>query len=232
MTASPEPPAVELADLTKRYYEGDREHVVLAGADAMIHTGERVAILGPSGSGKSTLLNLISGIDRPDGGTVRVAGTELGSLSERERTLFRRRRLGFVFQFFNLLPTLTVLENLLLPVELKGSVGEEERVRARRLLEEVGLGDRAATFPDRLSGGEQQRVAVARALVHEPSLVLADEPTGNLDEDTGERVAELLDRLVRDAGRSLVVVTHSRELSARMDRILRLDHGRLVESEA
>lgn len=230
MTHPPGSLAVELENLTKRYREGDREHIVLAGADAVVRTGERVAILGPSGSGKSTLLNLISGIDRPDGGTVRVAGVELGALSERERTLFRRRHLGFVFQFFNLLPTLTVLENLLLPVELKGAVGESERRRALDLLGEVGLEDRAETFPDRLSGGEQQRVAVARALVHEPSLVLADEPTGNLDEDTGGRVADLLDRLVRDAGRSLVVVTHSRSLADRMDRVLQLDHGRLVES--
>jgi putative ABC transport system ATP-binding protein len=223
---------VELVDLTKSYREGDREHVVLDRAVASIAVGERVAILGPSGSGKSTLLNLVSGIDLPDGGTVRVDGTDLTALSERDRTLFRRRRLGFVFQFFNLLPTLTVLENLLLPMELKGRVGAEEEARARELLGEVGLADRADTFPDRLSGGEQQRVAVARALVHEPALVLADEPTGNLDQDTGGRVADLLDRLVASRRRTLVVVTHSRELAARMDRVLRLDHGALVESSA
>ena len=225
-------PAVELVDLTKSYREGDREHVVLDRAVASIAVGERVAILGPSGSGKSTLLNLVSGIDLPDGGTVRVDGTDLTALSERDRTLFRRRRLGFVFQFFNLLPTLTVLENLLLPMELKGRVGAEEEARARELLGDVGLADRADTFPDRLSGGEQQRVAVARALVHEPALVLADEPTGNLDQDTGGRVADLLDRLVASRRRTLVVVTHSRELAARMDRVLRLDHGALVESSA
>jgi putative ABC transport system ATP-binding protein len=223
---------VELVDLTKSYREGDREHVVLDRAVAAVAVGERVAILGPSGSGKSTLLNLISGIDLPDGGTVRVDGTDLTALSERDRTLFRRRRLGFVFQFFNLLPTLTVLENLLLPMELKGRVGADEEARARELLGDVGLADRADTFPDRLSGGEQQRVAVARALVHEPALVLADEPTGNLDQDTGERVADLLDRLVASRRRTLVVVTHSRELAARMDRVLRLDHGALVESSA
>jgi putative ABC transport system ATP-binding protein len=223
---------VELVDLTKSYREGDREHVVLDRAVASIAVGERVAILGPSGSGKSTLLNLVSGIDLPDGGTVRVDGTDLTALSERDRTLFRRRRLGFVFQFFNLLPTLTVLENLLLPMELKGRVGADEEARARELLGDVGLADRADTFPDRLSGGEQQRVAVARALVHEPALVLADEPTGNLDQDTGERVADLLDRLVASRRRTLVVVTHSRELAARMDRVLRLDHGALVESSA
>jgi len=200
--------------------------------DAVVRPGERVAILGPSGSGKSTLLNLVSGIDLPDEGAVRIDGTDLTALSEHERTLFRRHRIGFVFQFYNLLPTLTVLENLLLPVELKGDVGREDEARALALLEQVGLAERAQAFPDRLSGGEQQRVAVARALVHEPSLVLADEPTGNLDEDTGARVAELLDGLVRAHGRTLVVVTHSRELGARMDRVLRMSHGRLEELRA
>jgi putative ABC transport system ATP-binding protein len=210
--------------------EGVRSHVVLDGVAAVVRRGERVAILGPSGSGKSTLLNLICGIDLPDAGSVRVAGTDLTDLSERDRTLFRRHHVGFVFQFFNLLPTLTVLENLLLPVELKGAVGPPEEARARDLLRRVGLEDRAQTFPDRLSGGEQQRVAVARALVHQPDLVLADEPTGNLDEETGERVVELLDGLVGIEGRTLIVVTHSRELAARMDRVLRMHHGRLEES--
>jgi len=203
--------------------------VVLDGVDATVEAGERVAILGPSGSGKSTLLNLICGIDIPDAGSVRVAGTELTALTERDRTLFRRHEVGFVFQFFNLLPTLTVLENLLLPVELKGHVGVQEEARARALLAEVGLEGRADAFPDRLSGGEQQRVAVARALVHEPALVLADEPTGNLDEETGVRVADLLEGLVRSDGRTLVVVTHSRDLAGRMDRVLRMNHGRLEE---
>jgi len=197
--------------------------------DAAVRAGERVAILGPSGSGKSTLLNLVSGIDLPDEGTVRIDGTDLTALSEHERTLFRRHRVGFVFQFYNLLPTLTVLENLLLPVELKGTVRSRDQARAAELLARVGLEDRGDAFPDRLSGGEQQRVAVARALVHEPTLVLADEPTGNLDEDTGRRVADLLEELVRAHGRTLVVVTHSRELADRMDRILRMSHGRLEE---
>ena len=229
MSGQAQAPAVELEDLRKSYQEGDGEHRVLDGARAVVHVGEKVAVLGPSGSGKSTLLNVVSGIDLPDSGAVRVEGTDLTALSERERTLFRRRRLGFVFQFFNLVPTLTVLENLLLPVELKGAVDEADEARARTLLAEVGLADRADTFPDRLSGGEQQRVAVARALVHKPALILADEPTGNLDEDTGQRVTDLLDDLVRTHGRTLVVVTHSRELAARMDRVLRLDHGTLVE---
>ncbi len=183
----------------------------------------------PSGSGKSTLLNLASGIDLPDAGRVVVGDTDLTALDERERTLFRRDRIGFVFQFYNLLPTLTVLENLLLPLELGGARDGEGEDRARGLLEAVELGARADAFPDRLSGGEQQRVAVARALVHEPDLLLADEPTGNLDEDTGERVVELMEDLVREAGTTLVVVTHSRELAGRMDRILELDHGRLRE---
>ncbi len=222
-------PALELRGLRKGYLEGGRTHVVLDGVDAVVAGGERVAILGPSGSGKSTLLNLICGIDLPDAGSVLVSGTDLTALSERERTLFRRHRVGFVFQFYNLLPTLTVLENLLLPVELKGAVGAEEEARALHLLGRVGLADRGGAFPDRLSGGEQQRVAVARALVHRPDLVLADEPTGNLDEDTGAVVADLLDELVRSDARTLVVVTHSRELASRMDRVLRMSHGRLEE---
>jgi putative ABC transport system ATP-binding protein len=222
-------PALELRGLHKGYPEGGRTHVVLDGVDAAVPAGQRVAILGPSGSGKSTLLNLICGIDLPDAGSVLVSGTDLTALSERERTLFRRHRVGFVFQFYNLLPTLTVLENLLLPVELKGTVGAAEEARARDLLGRVGLADRGGAFPDRLSGGEQQRVAVARALVHRPDLVLADEPTGNLDEDTGAVVADLLDELVRSDARTLVVVTHSRELASRMDRVLRMRHGRLEE---
>ena len=220
---------LRLRNLQKGYQEGGRHHAVLRDASAEIRRGEFVVLLGPSGSGKSTLLNVVSGIDIPDAGLVEVAGVDLTALPERERTLFRRRHLGFVFQFFNLLPTLTVLENLLLPLELKGPVGKEETARARDLLARVGLGDRGDTFPDRLSGGEQQRVALARALVHEPDLVLADEPTGNLDPDTGERVLDLLDALVREDGRTLLAVTHSRELARRADRILRLDHGRLTE---
>ena len=209
-------------------------HVVLDGASARVAAGERVAILGPSGSGKSTLLNLISGIDRPDTGRVTIAGVELTGLSEVERTRFRRKHIGFVFQFFNLLPTLTVLENLLLPLELsqsrrRGGPTTEHVTRARGLLERVDLVERADTFPDRLSGGEQQRVALARALVHDPALVLADEPTGNLDEEMAAKVGDLMADLVSGERCTLVVVTHSRPLAARMDRVLRLDHGRLVE---
>ncbi len=220
-------PSIELIDVHKSYREADRTHRVLTGASVEIRSGERVAVLGPSGSGKSTLLNLVSGIDLPDSGTVRVGGADIGALPERERTLFRRRHVGFVFQFFNLVPTLTVMENLLLPLELTGS--PDGRAHAESLLEAVRLSDRAGTFPDRLSGGEQQRVALARALVHGPDLLLADEPTGNLDEDTGELVVALLDELVRDSGTTLVVVTHARSLADRMDRTLHVDHGKLVE---
>ena len=222
-------PQLELVELRKGYEEGGRAHVVLDGASASVAAGERVAILGPSGSGKSTLLNLISGIDRPDSGRVTIAGVELTALTEVERTRFRRRHIGFVFQFFNLLPTLTVLENLLLPLELKGTKGEAPEQRARSLLERVDLAARADTFPDRLSGGEQQRVALVRALVHDPELVLADEPTGNLDEAMAARVGDLMAELVTGERRTLVVVTHSRPLASRMDRVLRLDRGRLVE---
>jgi putative ABC transport system ATP-binding protein len=223
---------VRFDGLTRRYREGGRERTVLAGASAEIRRGEFVALLGPSGSGKSTLLNLLSGIDQPDEGWVDVAGVRLTGLDERARTIFRRQHIGFVFQFFNLLPTLTVLENLLLPLELKGRVGGGDEAGAMALLDRVGLADRAGAFPDRLSGGEQQRVALARALVHEPALVLADEPTGNLDPETGERVGELLEALVREQGRTLLVVTHAPALAARADRVLGIEHGHLVARTA
>ena len=223
------PPVVELNDVSKSYAEGDAVREVLAGTSLTLHAGEFVVLLGRSGSGKSTLLNLISGIDLPSRGTVRVAGQELGALSEHARTLLRRERIGFIFQAFNLLPTLTVEENILLPLELTGRTGEASRGRVRELLETVGLGNRAASFPDRLSGGEQQRVAVARALAHAPPLLLADEPTGNLDEDTGRRVLDLLEGLTRQNGACALVVTHDPGLVSRADRVLVLEHGALRE---
>jgi putative ABC transport system ATP-binding protein len=226
---APGVPLVELRGVTKAYREGDAERVVLNGVDAAIHRGELCVLIGRSGSGKSTLLNLIGGIDVPTAGEIVVDGLPLAGTSEAARTLFRRHHVGFVFQFFNLIPTLTVEENLRLPLELNGRRRESARARARALLAEVGLADRGATFPERLSGGEQQRVAVARALVHEPLLVLADEPTGNLDLDTGRQVLELLDRLTRRAGRTMVMATHSPEVVGLADRIFRLQDGRLVE---
>jgi putative ABC transport system ATP-binding protein len=223
------PPVVELNDVSKSYAEGDAVREVLAGTSLTLHAGEFVVLLGRSGSGKSTLLNLISGIDLPSRGTVRVAGQELGALSEHARTLLRRERIGFIFQAFNLLPTLTVEENILLPLELTGRTGEASRGRVRELLETVGLGNRAASFPDRLSGGEQQRVAVARALAHAPPLLLADEPTGNLDEATGKRVLDLLENLTRRERVCALIVTHDPGLVARAHRVLRLEAGRLME---
>ena len=224
-------PTIELRGVRKSYREGGRDHVVLDGVDLVVASGELVVLLGKSGSGKSTLLNLLAGIDRPDAGRIAIAGSDLTSLSERDRTIFRRRRIGFVFQFFNLLPTLTVLENLLLPLELEGASGESERQRCLAMLAAVGLADRAASFPDRLSGGERQRVAVARGLIHQPELILADEPTGNLDVETGRDVIELLDRLTRKTGRTLFMATHSREVVGVADRILTIESGRLVELE-
>ncbi len=222
---------IQVRGLAKVYREGGREHPVLHGLDLRVAAGELVVLLGRSGSGKSTLLNLLGGIDLPTSGEIRVAGISLGRLSERERTLFRRRHVGFVFQFFNLIPTLTALENLMLPLELTGRSGPQARQGALRLLEQVGLADRADSFPDRLSGGEQQRVAVARALVHDPDLVLADEPTGNLDLETGRQVLDLLDTLTRRAGKTLLMVTHSPEVIGRADRILTVHAGRLVEGD-
>jgi putative ABC transport system ATP-binding protein len=215
-------------DLTKSYYEGDKRRVVLQNAHAEFHPGEITVILGKSGSGKSTLLNLISGIDAPDSGQIWVDGKELTSLGERERTLFRRASIGFIFQFFNLIPTLTVGENVVLPLELNRIPRLQAHQKARDLLDTVGLLDRWDTFPDKLSGGEQQRVALARALVHDPILILADEPTGNLDEETGAQVLALLTRLVRKQDRTLLMVTHNMESASHADRVLRLTHGQLV----
>ena len=220
---------VELTGIAKSYREGERERVVFCDASLSVARGEWVFLLGRSGSGKSTLLNLICGIDLPEQGVVTVDGIPLNHLSERDRTLFRRNRIGFVFQFYNLIPTLTVKENILLPLELAGTLTRESRVHARELLELVGLADRATSYPDRLSGGEQQRVAVARALVHRPSLVLADEPTGNLDSETGRQVLDLFERLVRQTGTTMVLVTHSGEVTQLADRILIIREGRLVE---
>jgi putative ABC transport system ATP-binding protein len=202
---------------------------VLRHVNANFSKGESTAILGRSGSGKSTLLNLISGIDQADEGSIWLDGQNLNALSEKQRTIFRRQNIGFIFQFFNLIPTLTTLENVILPLELNGLETHRAREKAEPLLGEVGLLDRAQTFPDRLSGGEQQRVSIARALVHDPLLVLADEPTGNLDEETGKQVLSLLDRLTRQAGKNLILVTHSPEAAAYTDRILYLHEGQLQE---
>jgi len=223
------PPLVELLDVSKAYAEGEAVREVLTGARLSLHRGEFVVLLGRSGSGKSTLLNLISGIDLPTRGSVLVEGRDSSKLSERERTLLRRERIGFVFQAFNLLPTLTVEENVRLPLELTGRTGAAADGRVRELLSQVGLGGRERSFPDRLSGGEQQRVAVARALAHAPPLLLADEPTGNLDEQTGRQVLDLLEGLIRRDNACALVVTHDPDLAMRADRTLVMEGGQLHE---
>lgn len=219
---------VQIRNLQKQYEQGGRTRTILDDVTFDIKTGEFFVLLGKSGSGKSTLLNLISVIDKPDQGDIIVNGTNLSQLTEREQTLFRRDNIGIVFQFFNLIPTLTVLENITLPRELGGIRRATAEKGARQLLDRVGLGDRADTFPDKLSGGEQQRVAIARALAHEPTLVLADEPTGNLDEETGETVLQLLLDLTRTAGKTLVMATHSPEIVPYADRVARIHDGQVV----
>lgn len=233
-SAAGRPPLIRLEGLTKTYTEGGMDRTVLDALDREFYAGEFVCLLGKSGSGKSTLLNLISGIDAPSRGDVVIYdgpnAVRLTTLGEQERTLFRRRHIGIIFQFFNLIPTLTVLENVTLPLELNGQA-RNARARAQMLLDRVGLGNRLNTFPDKLSGGEQQRVAIARALAHDPLLILADEPTGNLDEDTGDTVLSLLLELTRDSGKTLFMATHAPEVARLADRVLHLDHGKLVSDQ-
>ncbi len=215
---------LQIEGLTKRY----RDRTVLDALRLTVGSGEYVAIVGESGSGKSTLLNLIAGLDRPDAGSVVIDGTDIAALDDTARTLTRRARLGFVFQAFHILPHLTVVQNVALPLVLLGVEPEPRERRATELLAEVGLGGRESSMPRELSGGELQRVAVARALVHQPALVLADEPTGNLDPDTAAVVLDLLAREIRGRHAAGVLVTHSEAAAATADRILRLDHGRLA----
>ena len=220
---------VKLQNLSKSFPEGDGERVIFQDLCTTLEAGEFVVLLGRSGSGKSTLLNLISGIDLPTSGEVVISEQCLTRLSEHQRTLFRRTHIGFIFQFYNLIPTLTVLENLLLPLELIGSSGAAAETQARQFLDQVGLLDRSASYPDRLSGGEQQRVAICRALIHRPLLLLADEPTGNLDAETGAQVLELLTRLARENHMTTLMVTHSDEIARLADRVLTIRDGHLEE---
>ncbi|PWG61408.1 ABC transporter ATP-binding protein [Spiribacter halobius] len=211
-----------------RWFDGGRRRTVLEGVSGVIEPGEFVVVIGRSGSGKSTLLNLLGGLDRPSAGSVRIDGDDLATLPDTALTALRRRRLGFIFQAYNLIPTLTVGDNLRLPLSLNrlpdhGVVAD--------WLARVGLEGRERDWPDRLSGGEQQRVAVARALIHGPEVILADEPTGNLDLDNARRVVSLLDGLCREQGRTLVMVTHSREVVGLADRLLTIREGRLAPAE-
>jgi putative ABC transport system ATP-binding protein len=214
--------------LRKRVPVAGGELEILKGIDLEIKSGETVAIIGASGSGKSTLLGLLAGLDLASEGTIEIGNVSLGRLDEDGRALLRAREIGFVFQSFQLLPALTALENVMLPLELRGDREAEER--AGRYLERVGLGERAGHYPRQLSGGEQQRVAIARAFAAEPRILFADEPTGNLDTATGERIIELLFALNREEGTTLVLVTHDEGLAARCERRLRMTAGELEEA--
>ena len=212
---------IALNDVCKSYQEGGAARSVLDSVNLRIDAGEFVAIQGSSGSGKSTLLNIVAGLDLPDSGAVEVGGSEISTMSEQKRTLFRRKNIGFVFQFFSLIPTLTVAENVGLGLELNDREAELA-ARVSFLLENIGLADRGNSYPDRLSGGEQQRVAIARAIAHEPPLILADEPTGNLDASTATTTLGRLARLQKQQEVTLVVATHSTEVARRADRVLQL----------
>ncbi len=215
-------------DLQKKYILGRHAVQALAGVDFVVEEGEFVAIMGPSGSGKSTLLHLIGGLDQPSEGEITLAGQPLSILKDKQITLLRRRNVGFVFQFFNLLPTLTAEENITLPILIDGKNVAKYQARLKALLELIGLSDRRRHKPEQLSGGEQQRVALARALISEPSIVLADEPTGNLDTKTGTTIMELLRRSCDELKQTIIVVTHDPRAASYADRVVFLQDGKIV----
>jgi len=220
---------IEIAKLSKILTSGRRPLVILDGIDLSIPRGQCAAIVGASGSGKSTLLGLMAGLDAPTAGSIRIAGEEITTLSEDQLAVLRGRKIGFVFQSYQLIPTLTAEENVMLPHELLGLDADAGRNRARTLLDQVGLAERLDHYPVQLSGGEQQRVALARAFMTAPPLLLADEPTGNLDSATGAHVLQLLLEMNRNAGATLVLVTHDSELARQADRIIRLHDGHIAE---
>lgn len=218
-----------IENLSKKYAE--HNVMALAGLSLSIDKAEFVALMGPSGCGKSTLLNLIAGIDKADSGKIIIAGTDISTMNDDELTLFRRDKIGFVFQFFNLLSTLTAQENVSLPLELAGKFTQTEIARrASEILERVGLGARRQFYPSQLSGGEMQRVAVARALIHNPELIIADEPTGNLDTENGAQILDLLRQLCRENKQTALMATHSTEAATLCDRTIRMKDGKLLEA--
>ena len=220
---------IQLENVSREYGDGKvvyaLDHVSLR-----IGPGERAAVMGPSGSGKSTLLNLVCGLDEPTSGEVRIDGTNIASLDDDRRTRLRREKIGMVFQTFNLLATLTALENVALPLRLNGASKKEADSRAKTMLEKVGLGARTMHRPDEMSGGERQRIAIARALIFQPPVLLADEPTGNLDSKTGEEILALLDALHREFNTTILMVTHNEEAAQHCDRVIRLRDGKVVSS--
>lgn len=220
--------SIQLSAVSKAYHEAGQRHPVLEGIDATFRQGQLIVIRGRSGSGKSTLLNLLAGIDLPDAGEICIDGQTINRLNEHDRTLFRRRHTGFVFQSFSLIPTLTVAENISFPLELNGINGAAATERVTALLQQFSLAHRLSSFPDQLSGGEQQRVAIARAVVHTPALVLADEPTGNLDLETELEILALLQSLPRDHGVTVICATHSSEVAALADSVWLLEQGQLI----
>ncbi len=217
-------------NLEKSYTSGSKKLTVLDNITFSIAKGDTFSIVGPSGSGKTTLLGLCAGLDKPNAGTVELCGEELQALNEDERAFLRNRKVGFIFQNFQLLPTLTALENVSVPLELQGA--KNARKMGKELLDKVGLDSRFNHYPSQLSGGEQQRVALARAFSNTPSILFADEPTGNLDEETGEKVIQLLFDLNKEAGTTLVIVTHDLDLAARTQHILRLKGGKIIANES
>jgi putative ABC transport system ATP-binding protein len=231
MAANPQPESVvRLENVSKDYGDGKVVHA-LRNINLNANRGERIAIMGPSGSGKSTLLHLICGLDEPSSGNVLIEGQELSKLDDDHRTRLRREKIGMIFQTFNLMPTLSALENVAFPLRLQGVKKPEAERRANLLLERIRLADRASHYPDELSGGERQRVAIARALIFKPPLLLADEPTGNLDSSTGEEILGLLDSLHHEYNTTILIVTHNAMVAAHCDRIMTLSDGAIIKEE-
>jgi putative ABC transport system ATP-binding protein len=223
------PPLVEIRNLTKYYQRGGQIIPVLVDIDFDVRLGDYLALMGPSGSGKSTLLNLIAGIDKPSGGTIKVGGVDIARLADADLAAWRAAHVGFIFQFYNLMPVLTAFENIELPLLLTALSRHERRERVNVALALVGLTDRADHYPGELSGGQQQRVAIARALITDPTLIVADEPTGDLDRTTGEEILGLLERLNRELGKTILLVTHDPKAAEKAHRIVHLEKGVLVD---
>lgn len=224
---------IQLKNISKYYLEGGQRHSIFDNINVTFNQGEVIALVGPSGSGKTSLLNLISGIDEPDAGAVLVSDNNeilnIRTMDDERKTLFRRYSIGFIFQFFNLIPTLTVLENIQFPLELCNKLDSSSSNRINHLLQRLDIIDRQHQYPECLSGGEQQRVAIARAIIHQPDILLADEPTGNLDDETGQQVINILLDLAREKQMTMLIVTHNQDIADRADRILTLKNGCLME---